>query len=113
MRNKSSAWLWMGLALVVAGSTSALSAESAAPAGAVASAGQLRSATSEVFVDQARGRVSVRDKSGALVGVKPTPESAATGNSIPSQTAPATCDQQNASSPACYTATQQARPATR
>lgn len=74
---------------------------------------------SEVHVDQAHGRVSAgavaptpKAKAGkppnALVG---TPEGAAPTVSTGSPTTPVTCNQQNYSSPACYSATQQARPA--
>jgi hypothetical protein len=66
----------------------------------------------EVHVEQARGSVTdgtamIDDKAS-----RGTPESGsppatpATG----SPSIPATCNQQNASSPACYSATQQARP---
>lgn len=65
----------------------------------------------EVHVEQAHGSVTdgaaIVDKTG-----RSTPENGgqpatpATG----SPNIPATCDQQNASSPACYSATQQARP---
>lgn len=79
---------------------------------------------SEVHVDQARGRLPAgaasigasktekkpREKKApnALIGA---PEGAAvTSSGTGSPTTPATCNQQNASSPACYSATQQARP---
>jgi hypothetical protein len=68
-------------------------------------------AISDVYIEQAHGRVSQKDKSDAKASVKPTPE--AIGNSNAGQTIPDTCNSQNASSQACYTATQQARPATR
>jgi|SRR6185437_16844330 hypothetical protein len=68
----------------------------------------------EVHVQQAHGSVTdgeaIVDKTG-----RSTPESGgqpatpATG----SPSIPATCDQNNASSPACYSATQQARPLAR
>jgi hypothetical protein len=60
----------------------------------------------DVYIKQAHGRVSP----GTKILTKPVPEAgltAATPN--PGPTAPATCDAQNASSPACYTATQQTR----
>jgi hypothetical protein len=68
-------------------------------------------AISDVYIEQAHGRVSQKDKLDAKVPVKPTPE--AIGNSNAGQVVPDTCNSQNASSQACYTATQQARPATR
>jgi hypothetical protein len=67
---------------------------------------------SDVYIEQAHGRVSQKDKSDAKIPVKPTPE-AAIGSSNAGQVVPDTCNSQNASSQACYTATQQARPATR
>lgn len=74
-------------------------------------------AASEVYIEQARGRVGKqdeakqdKDKSGP--SDKSAPQ-AATEKSSSGQTTPATCDQQNTPSAACYTATQQARPATR
>jgi len=68
-------------------------------------------AISDVYIEQAHGRISQKDKLDAKAPVKPTPE--AIGNSNMGQQVPATCNSQNASSQACYTATQQARPATR
>jgi hypothetical protein len=64
---------------------------------------------SDVYIEQSHGRVAP----GSKVQAKPVPE--ATGAAIQSTgpTAPTTCNAQNASSQACYTATQQARPATR
>jgi hypothetical protein len=67
-------------------------------------------AISDVYIEQSHGQVSP----GVKVPAKPVPE--ATGgvaiqNTGP--TAPTTCNAQNASSQACYTATQQARPASR
>jgi hypothetical protein len=70
------------------------------------------SAGSEVYIQQARGQVAP----GSSVITKPTPESTAqSSQAAPSApTAPDTCNAQNAaSSQACYTATQQARPASR
>lgn len=65
---------------------------------------------SEVWVQQARGRIS----GGAPVAeenrpAKAAPEGAATTAAAGSPTTPATCNQQNANSPACYSATQQTR----
>ncbi len=70
------------------------------------------SAASEVYIEQAHGKVAP----GSTVMSKPTPETAAQPSqpapASPSVTAPETCNAQNAaSSQACYTATQQARPA--
>ena len=68
---------------------------------------------SEVWVQQSRGRIS----GGTTVAEENKPANAApegaatTGSGSP--TTPATCNQANASSPACYSATQQARPVTR
>jgi hypothetical protein len=65
---------------------------------------------SDVYIEQSHGRVAP----GTKVQAKPVPE--ATGGVAiqgAGPTAPVTCNAQNASSPACYTATQQARPATR
>jgi len=67
-------------------------------------------AASEIYIQQARGRVTP----GANIQTKPTPETTATTTTTvapaAAQTAPVTCNAQNASSQACYTATQQARP---
>ena len=67
---------------------------------------------SEVWVQQARGRISgspmVAEENKP---VKTAPEGAATtaGNTATAATNPATCTQANASSPACYSATQQTK----
>jgi hypothetical protein len=76
---------------------------------AVAQSSPSAIAASDVYIEQSRGRVGPTPKAPS----KPTPET--TGAAIPSTgpTAPITCNAQNASSQACYTATQQARPATR
>jgi hypothetical protein len=64
---------------------------------------------SEVWVQQSRGRIS----GGTTVAeenkpnVAPEGGTATTGSGSPST--PATCNQANASSPACYSATQQTR----
>ncbi len=65
---------------------------------------------SEVWVQQARGRIS----GGTTVAEenKPAnvaPEGTATNAAAGSPATPATCNQANASSPACYSATQQTR----
>ena len=66
-----------------------------------------RVAASEVYIQQSSGRVAP----GTNVQTKPPPEAAnATAAPATSFTAPETCNAQNASSQACYTATQQARP---
>lgn len=98
---RTPAWTWIAAAILsVAFAADAISQSAAAA----------ESASSDVYIQQARGRVSP----GAKVK-KPTPE--ATNNPIqstPGPTAPVTCNAQNASSSqACYTATQQARPASR
>ena len=64
---------------------------------------------SEVWVHQAHGQIS----GGTAVAeqnkpVKPAPEGTASATAG-SPTTPVTCNQQNASSPACYSATQQTR----
>jgi hypothetical protein len=69
-------------------------------------------AGSEVYIQQARGQVAP----GSSVTTKPTPETTGQAASQPAAapTAPETCNAENAtSSQACYTATQQARPASR
>jgi hypothetical protein len=64
---------------------------------------------SEVWVQQSRGQTSgspiVAEENKA---VKAAPEGAAT-TAAGSPTTPVTCNQQNASSPACYSATQQTK----
>lgn len=59
----------------------------------------------DVYIKQAHGRVSP----GTKIFPKPVPEAITAGTPSSGPTAPATCDAQNASSPACYTATQQTR----
>jgi hypothetical protein len=66
-------------------------------------------AASEVYIQQSRGRVMP----GASILTKPPPESTTVIAPSAAPTAPATCNAQNASSQACYTATQQSRPAGR
>jgi hypothetical protein len=69
------------------------------------SAGQ----ASEAWVQQARGRISgstsVAEENKPLKAAPEGTATAATG----SPTTPVTCNQQNASSPACYSATQQSK----
>jgi hypothetical protein len=64
---------------------------------------------SDVWVKQARGRISggtpVTDENKPKAAPEGGSASAASG----SPTNPVTCNQQNASSPACYSATQQSR----
>jgi hypothetical protein len=64
---------------------------------------------SEVWVKQSSGRISggtpVTDESKP----KAAPEGSSTAAAAGSPTNPATCNQQNASSPACYSATQQSK----
>ena len=61
---------------------------------------------SEVYIEQSRGHVSP----GASILTKPPPESTTAVSPSITPTAPETCNAQNASSQACHTATQQARP---
>lgn len=70
---------------------------------------------SEIRVNQARGQLSPDSSQTGLERTsKGTPEGGQTGAAAASSpTAPVTCNQQNASSPACYSSTQQARPITR
>jgi hypothetical protein len=63
-------------------------------------------AASEVYIEQSRGHVSP----GASILTKPPPESTTATSPSVTPTAPETCNAQNASSQACHTATQQARP---
>lgn len=68
---------------------------------------------SETSIEQAHGNIPANAKSMGLA--KPqrgTPEGGLTSGNVTSgsPSVPATCNQQNASSPACYSATQQARP---
>lgn len=92
-----------GGALFVLGTVAGLAVISASPAKA-----------SEAYIQQARGNVAA----GATIMTKPTPETAMPANqpapAAAAPTAPDTCNAQNASSSqACYTATQQARPASK
>jgi hypothetical protein len=67
-------------------------------------------AVSDVYIQQSHGRVAP----GTKIPAKPTPELTGVGTpATTGPTAPVTCNAQNASSQACYTATQQARPGTR
>jgi hypothetical protein len=88
----------------------ALAVASAAFSGSAQSrpAPSLRTATSEVYIQQSHGLVAP----GASVPAKP-PEAATVVNPNAAPTAPETCNAQNASSQACHAATQQTRPAGR
>lgn len=61
--------------------------------------------SSEARIDQAPAR--------ANAPARPIAESEAQNGPVRGSSAPITCNDQNASSPSCYTATQQARPITR
>jgi hypothetical protein len=62
-------------------------------------------AASDAYIQQSHGRVAPGSKV-----LKPPPEATTTPiESTTGPTAPVTCNDQNASSQACYTATQQAR----
>jgi hypothetical protein len=68
---------------------------------------------SEVHVDQAHGRVpATATPAASNTAPKATPEGATINNDAAagSPSTPVTCNQQNASSPACYSATQTVRP---
>jgi hypothetical protein len=99
MRTRS--WIWLAIALLPAAFSDRAIAQSEPSTPPLAA--------SDVYIQQSHGRVAP----GIKMRGKPTPE--ATGASAPSTgpTAPVTCNAQNASSQACYTATQQARPGTR
>ena|SRR5579871_408768 len=96
MRNRIAVCgLWVGLVISMAPSMPATQA-------------------SEVWVKQSRGRISggaaVTDDSKPNEGKpKTAPEGSSTAAAAGSPTNPATCNQQNASSPACYSATQQSK----
>jgi hypothetical protein len=62
---------------------------------------------SEVWVRQSRGSISAGTPLAEDKKPNAAPEGSAAGAGSPSN--PATCNQQNASSPACYSATQQSR----
>jgi hypothetical protein len=93
MRTRSRLWIAIALSPV------AFSHHAIAQSAAVA--------MSDVYIQQSSGRVGPGTKV-----QKPTPETTTLAPST-GPTAPVTCNAQNASSQACYTATQQARPATR
>jgi hypothetical protein len=94
---KTRSWKWLATALLLAAVSDHAMAQSEA-------------ASSDVYIQQSHGHVAP----GTSVQGKPIPE--LTGAGAPATTgptAPVTCNAQNASSQACYTATQQARPGTR
>jgi hypothetical protein len=64
----------------------------------------------EVHVEQEKGRISAKSKTPEPAGntMKTVPEGQAAAVP-PGPSNPATCDPKNASSPACYAATQQGR----
>jgi hypothetical protein len=97
MRTRS--WIWFAIAMLpptFSDDAIAQTTSSAAP--------------SDVYIQQSHGRVAP----GTKVQGKSTPETATAGTpTAVGPTAPITCNAQNASSQACYTATQQARPGTR
>ena len=75
-----------------------------------------RSRDSETRINQASGNLppSAHQIDGKLKRPRGAPEGAPdAGTASIGPTAPVTCNQQNALSPACYSATQQARPVTR
>ena len=75
-----------------------------------------RGSSSEARVEQARGTLPPGGKTidAGSKGLRGAPEGGTGSAAIKTgPTAPVTCNQQNASSPACYSATQQARPVTR
>jgi len=94
---KTRSWIWLAMALWSAGFSGRAIAQSVL-------------AASDVYIAQSHGRVAP----GTKIQSKPTPELTGAGTAATTgPTAPITCNAQNASSQACYTATQQARPGTR
>jgi hypothetical protein len=94
MRTRSR--IWLAIAVLPAAFSDHATAQSAPPA------------ASDVYIQQFHGSVGTGTKTPSkvtpeLTGVIGTPAAAG-------PTAPVTCNAQNASSQACYTATQQARP---
>jgi len=67
-----------------------------------------KAAANEVYVTQEKGNISAHLAEPASDVAKTVPEGQTTAAQN-SQTNPTTCDPKNASSPACYTATQQGR----
>lgn len=63
----------------------------------------------DVWVQQARGHISGDTPAAEDNKPKAAPEGGSTTAASGSPTTPVTCNQQNASSPACYSATQQTR----
>ncbi len=68
-----------------------------------------RQAGSEVYIQQPPKNAIEKDNPGASADADKGELKPAAGPTAPSQGTPRTCDSQNASSEACYTATQQAR----
>ncbi len=72
---------------------------------------------SEVRIQQSHGNIppgaAEQSRSQSKSKLAPETGSNPSGAAAGSPTTPVTCNQQNASSPACYSATQQARPPTR
>jgi hypothetical protein len=99
---KTRSWIWLAIALLPSVFSDHATAQTASPATLLA--------VSDVYIQQSHGRVSAATKTQS----KPTPElTGANAAAATGPTAPITCNAQNASSQACYTATQQARPGTR
>ncbi|GJD35131.1 hypothetical protein [Methylobacterium aerolatum] len=89
------------LSLLVATSVTATERHRSRGAGSVPPLDQ----GSEARITQAPAR--------AMAPARPVPETEAKNAPVRGPSAPITCNEQNASSPSCYTATQQARPITR
>jgi hypothetical protein len=89
------------IVLAVLTATSALAAQRHHPSGGVPALDQ----GSEARITQAPDK--------ALAPARPVAEGEAQNAPVRGSSAPVTCNDQNASSPTCYTATQQARPITR
>jgi hypothetical protein len=69
---------------------------------------------SEVHIEQSHGSMPADTSEGGKVKRAAPEGGSSSGNAASgSPSTPVTCNQQNASSPACYSATQQARPVTR
>jgi hypothetical protein len=67
---------------------------------------------SEVRIEQSHGSIPANTNEGGGKTKRAVPEGSSTSGNASSGSpgTPLTCNQQNASSPACYSATQQARP---
>lgn len=64
---------------------------------------------SDVWIQQAHGRVPGGTTAEINKPLKAAPEGSATTAATGNPVTPATCNQQNASDPACYSATQQSK----